>query len=238
MTKRALFIQHDPAAQPGLVGAELTRHGYTVEAMTVSESLDDATYHGDFPAADGYDLLVPLGAVWSLHDHETVGSWIDRELQLLRDADDRGIPVLGICFGGQALAAAHGGVVEPADEPEIGWLTIDTDDPELVPPGPWMQWHSDRFSTPEGAVELARGPRGPQAFRLRRNLGVQFHPEVDEARVAAWIELGGESATEALAAAGTTAEKVLADCRAQAERAAQDVTQLVDRFLADVAELT
>lgn len=234
---RALFIQHDPAAQPGLVGTDLARRGFTIDTLTVAGSITDATFEGEFPSADAYDLIVPLGAIWSLHDRATVGGWIDRELDLLRDADARGIPVLGICFGGQALAAAHGGVVEPSDAPEIGWYGIDTDDAELVPPGPWMQWHSDRFSVPRDAVEVARGPLGPQAFRLRRNLGLQFHPEVDEARVASWIELGGEMATAAFAEAGTSADEVLAACRAHTPRAERDVHRLLDRFLSDVAAI-
>ena len=234
---RALFIQHDPGARPGLVGEHLTRRGYEIDTLTVSDTIEDATFHGAFPGVDGYDLLVPLGAIFSLHDHDTVGSWIDRELELLREADERGVPVLGICFGGQALAAAHGGVVEPADRPEIGWHEIDTDDPELVPPGPWMQWHNDRFTVPAEAVEIARGPRGPQAFRLRRNLGLQFHPEVDERRVASWIEMGGPAAVRALEEVGTSREEVLADCLVHRARAEAALDTLLERFLTEVAAL-
>lgn len=234
---RALFIQHDPGARPGLVGEHLSRRGFDIDTLTISETVEDATFHGDFPAIDGYDLIVPLGAIWSLHDHETVGSWIDRELALLREADQRGVPVLGICFGGQALAAAHGGVVEPCDALEVGWQEIDTDEPGLVPPGPWMQWHNDRFSVPPDALELARGVHGPQAFRLRRNLGLQFHPEIDATRVASWIEMGGTAATRALEHAGTSAEQILADCRVHRDRAEADLVTLLEAFLVDVAQL-
>ena len=234
---RALFIQHDPGARPGLVGEQLARRGFAIATVTISDSLEDASFDGELPPAADYDLIVPLGAIWSLYDRATVGDWIDAELDLLRDADERGIPVLGICFGGQALAAAHGGVVEPADRVEFGWTLIDTDDPELVPPGPWMQWHNDSFSVPEGAVEIARGPLGPQAFRLRRNLGLQFHPEVDEARVSSWVEMSGEAAHRAAEQTGTSVEAVLADCRRHAARAARDVARLLDGFLAEVAQL-
>ena len=232
---RALFIQHDPGARPGLVGDRLREHGYELETVTISEDFADATFTDPFPDAEDQDLIVPLGAIWSLYDDATVGTWIHRELDLLRAADRAGVPVLGICFGGQSLAAAHGGVVEAADAPEIGWTTIETDDATLIPAGPWMQWHNDRFSVPPDATELARGPQGPQAFRLRRNLGVQFHPEVDEGRVRSWIELGGQDALAALAAVGSSPEQVLDECRRYAEVSRSNVRLLVDRFLDEVA---
>jgi GMP synthase-like glutamine amidotransferase len=152
--------------------------------------------------------------------------------------DERGVPVLGIGFGGQALAAAHGGTVAAAPQPESGWFPIESDDQDPIPNGPWMQWHGDRFTVPPAATELARNDVGPQAFRLRRNLAVQFHPEVDEAAIRLWIELGGDAATRALAAAGTRAERVLADARAQQSRTPVDVARLVGRFLEDVAGST
>jgi GMP synthase-like glutamine amidotransferase len=234
---RALFLQHDPGSQPGLVGHHLAARGFEVELVEMSASVHDGSWQGSFPDPLEYDLVVPLGAIWSLYDRSQVGDWIDDELDLLRRADAHGVPVLGICFGGQALAAAHGGEVLPAGRAEIGWTAIETDDPELVPAGPWMQWHSDRFVVPPGGVELARNDVGPQAFRLRRNLGLQFHPEVDAAIVASWLELGGDGATSEVEAAGGTVDDVLADSAANATRARQDVTRMVDRFLTDVAGL-
>jgi GMP synthase-like glutamine amidotransferase len=232
---RAVFLQHDPGSRPGLIGDALADHGFAIDLIGMSDTIDDGTWHGTFPDLDGVDLLVPLGAIWSLYDAAQVGSWIDRELALLRAADARGIPVLGICFGGQALAAAHGGRVAASPRSEIGWVAIDSDDPELVPPGPWMQWHTDGFTVPPAAVEVARNDVGPQAFRLRRNLAVQFHPEVDEDNVRTWIDLGGEASVTALAAVGTTADEVLAASREHRHRAETDVATLVTHFLDDVA---
>ena len=72
--------------------------------------------------------------------------------------------------------------------PEIGWHEVHSDHPGLVPPGPWFQWHFDRFTTPPGAVEVARNGRATQAFVQGRAMGLQFHPEVDSALVHQWID--------------------------------------------------
>lgn len=232
---RALFIQHDPGSRPGLVGDALVSCGFDIELLEMADSIHDGRWDGDFPDPLDYELVVPLGAIWSLYDRAAVGTWIDRELEALRRADQHGIPVLGICFGGQALAAAHGGTVESSPRPELGWMTVDSDDPELVPPGPWMQWHTDRFTVPPQATEVARNAVGPQAFRLRRNLAVQFHPEVDEDNVAHWFAMAGDEAHAFAESAGITVEQVLADTRANEQRVAADVQRLVRRFLPEVA---
>ena len=234
---RALFIQHDPGSRPGHVGDALTRCGYDIDLLEMSDTIHDGRWNGAYPDPRDYELVVPLGAIWSLYDRSAVGTWIDRELDLLRRADANAVPVLGICFGGQALAAAHGGRVTASDRPELGWTTVDSDDPELVPPGPWMQWHTDRFTVPAEGLELARNEVGPQAFRLRRNLAVQFHPEVDEDNVAQWFAMAGDEAHEFAHAAGLTVERILADTRSNQQRAAADVDRLVNRFLTEVAGL-
>ena len=63
--------------------------------------------------------------------------------------------------------------------PEIGWYDVDTDQPEMVPGGPWFQWHFDRWTLPPGATEIARTANSSQAFVLGRALALQFHPEID-----------------------------------------------------------
>jgi GMP synthase-like glutamine amidotransferase len=231
---RVMFLQHDPGSRPALVGELLAERGAEPTIVRMSQDLSDGTWHGEFPDPVAFDLVVSLGAIWSLYDRSQVGSWIDRELALLRRADEHDVPVLGICFGAQALAAAHGGEVVPADRPELGWLPVVSDDPDRIPPGPWMQWHSDRVVLPPGAVELARNDVCSQAFVLRHNLGVQFHPEVDAATVRAWIELGGRPAEAFLEAAGTGVAAVLADSARHEARAREDLARLLDRFLADV----
>ena len=101
------------------------------------------------------------------------------ELDVHRRApSSRDVPVLGLCFGGQVLANVLGGTDQPRADARAG-LARDRDRRrrELVPAGPWLQWHFHRFTLPPGAAELARSPARLQAFRHGRHLGVQFHPE-------------------------------------------------------------
>jgi GMP synthase-like glutamine amidotransferase len=90
------------------------------------------------------------------------------------------------------LAKALGGEIEKAPHPELGWHAIDSAAPEIVPPGPWLQWHFDRFTVPAGAELLATSAAGPQAFTHGRHLGVQFHPESTIEIVRAWARSDDE----------------------------------------------
>ncbi len=182
---RALHVHHDANSQPGLIGAALAGRGIEAEVHQVCEVPGSPTGSPDFPDPQAYDLIVLFGSRWSVYE-EVVAHWVEPELEFLRRADALGIPVLGLCFGGQLLSAAHGGKVAAADVPEVGWKRITPTGTEIEP-GPWLQWHFDAFSVPDGARELARSDAGAQAFRLRRNLGLQFHPEADRAVLEGWL---------------------------------------------------
>ena len=234
MGKRALVIQHDHVSPPGPVGERLADRGYDVELHQVI-SEDDFRRPGvvaDLPAPAAYDLIVPMGAIWSAYDLDLIGSWVVPELDLLRRADELGVPVLGICFGGQLLALAHGGSVGPSPLPELGWVVLEADEPGLVPAGPWFQWHNDRWELPPGAREIARNDAASQAWVLRRNLALQFHPELTAAMLEGWLANGG--AASAIAHGHDLDE--LRAVTARGDRAArQRAGALVDAFLDRVA---
>ena len=233
-SRTALFIRHDPDAHPGHVGRRLAERGFTVDELRVATSYDEPNPTVDFGDPGRWDLIVPLGSIWSVYDEATIGNWIRPELEFLAEAHRRHIPVFGICFGGQALSAALGGVVEATPEPEVGWHRIESDKPEIVVPGPWMQWHYDRFSVPAGATELARSRSGPQAFVTGRSLGVQFHPEVTDGIVTGWLE---SAPPEELAKPGVDVDTIRAVTEVNAIRAGLACDRLVDWFVDSVAEL-
>lgn len=144
--------------------------------------------------------LVSLGGPMGAND-EIDYAWIRDELRLMRHAFDRGLPIAGICLGGQMLARALGGKVATNDHPEIGWFEIRLNaeglkDPLMSAAGPtprFYQWHYDTFSPPPAAVPLADSAIcAHQAFRAGdRAYGFQFHPEADSQLVDEWLQVEG-----------------------------------------------
>jgi GMP synthase-like glutamine amidotransferase len=150
------------------------------------------------------EFAVALGSDQSVVDGGR--RWIRHELAWLREADAAGLPVLGICFGAQALASVLGARVYRLPEPEIGWIEVDGDHSGIAA-GPWVAWHEDGFELPPGATPLASNAYGVQAFSHRRHLAVQFHPEATAQIAAGWDKEGrhgfsAEPAEAAEAAAG------------------------------------
>ena len=210
---RTLILANRNDADAGFVGDALLARG---------ASLDLSLREDDSPLPDpaGYDLVLSLGSEWSVYwDH--VAPQVEREAALLRAAVEAGQPVLGLCFGGQLLAYALGGSVERSPVPELGWHRIESDVPYLIPSGPYVQWHSDRFVLPPGARELARSAAAPQAFALGSALGLQFHPEATPEVVRRWCVGGLEEL--ALGGVDPVAFAAEADEQATAARARADL---------------
>jgi GMP synthase-like glutamine amidotransferase len=186
---RVAVIRHHEEDSAGFIGAAFEARGAELSVCLFPKE-------GPLPALDGIDHVVVLGAVWSVYDDSPDRAWVADELAWLRQAGESGVPILGICFGGQALAAAFGGRVEAAHRKEIGWSVIDSYDPELIPPGPWLEFHQDRFHPPAHARVLATNEVGVQAFALGRHLGIQFHPEPDGDLLRLWLDAGGREEAE------------------------------------------
>jgi len=143
------------------------------------------------PALGEVDGIVSLGG-----EQNALDPALQAEAALLREATERGVPVLGVCLGGQLLAHALGGDVARLPRRHLDWLPLQplpaaAGDPVLgaLPPGAaGIHWNEDGFSLPPGAAELLRSPAGSgEGFRAgERSWGVQFHPELDEAALDDW----------------------------------------------------
>jgi len=234
MVVRVLFVQQDHVSPTGPVGEAFADRGYDVQHLRVvpEEHFHSPSVTVDFPDPLDFDVIVPLGAPWSVYDHDQIGSWVYDEIAFLRTAHEGGVPVLAICFGAQALAAALGGAVVPADRPEVGWTTVSTDRPDLVEPGPWFQWHGDRWRLPAGVAAFARTDVAEQAFVQGRSLGVQFHPEVTPAMLDGWLANGGEQHARQL---GVDPARLVRETADGAAAAAERARALVHGFLDTVA---
>lgn len=189
MARQVLFIYNDPTAPEALLGEVFSEQGFDVDTFNVvaTEHLDDPVRDIRFPDLLGYDVIVPLGSRFSMRDDALRRSWAGAEMEAVRRATAAGVGVLGVCFGGQLVADALGGTVELSPAPELGWYPVHSQVPFLAS-GPWFQWHSDRWTVPPGAVELARNANASQAFSAGSALALQFHPELDRPLLEVWLD--------------------------------------------------
>jgi GMP synthase-like glutamine amidotransferase len=221
---RALILQHEQPTPAGLILDWLGDRG-----------IDDELYRIDLEERvvdlEDHDLIVSLGSEFAAFDDHI--PWIPREASLLEDALRRDVPVLGLCFGAQLMTRVLGGRCYRSEESEIGWLPVRTTDPDLVPEGPWFQWHFDSFALPPGATLLADNPAGPQAFLVNRSLGVQFHPEVTPQIMDEWVC----AYRHELDAEGVDPDGLVRETAQQAAPNRERAWRLFDGWLARVAGL-
>ncbi len=185
---RVLVVQNAESDPVGRLGDWLVEAGLTLDIVSGPELPE---------TLDGYAGLVVLGGGMGANDDQ-LAPWLPHLRRLLRRAVTSEVPTLGICLGGQLLAAANGGqVIVNPDGPEVGAQLIAKRSAAAGDPlfGPLpitpdvIQWHFDAIVTlPPGAVELAGSPLCEhQAFRLGRLAwGLQFHIETTPELVRAW----------------------------------------------------
>jgi GMP synthase (glutamine-hydrolysing) len=196
---RVLVVQHeddDPIHLMGtwMEGVDLTHcRPYAGDDVPVS--------------VEEYDGLVVMGGAMGAHDDQKA-PWLPAVRDLIRLASTARLPVLGICLGHQLCAVALGGEIEVNPQGrqlgllDVGWTGEAVDDElmsGLVGPRRAMHWNDDVvMRLPEGATQLATASTGEvQAARHAPTVwGIQWHPEVDEAIVAAWANDGGLAPSE------------------------------------------
>jgi GMP synthase-like glutamine amidotransferase len=174
----ALVLQTQDNCPPGLLDDWAASRGITLDVLRVDR-------WERLPGPSDYELAIVLGSDASLA--EPPQDWVRRLVDWVAAVDAAGLPILGICFGAQVLAAALGGSVVRLSGPEHAWMELQTDDRERVPAGPWLSLHEDAVVLPPLAEELARNAFGTQAFSIGAHLGVQFHPEVTPSILSRWV---------------------------------------------------
>jgi len=183
--KPVLVLQHLTSDGPAYLGQWLREQGVAAQVF-------DTEAGQAYPETiDDYAALAVLGGEMSANDDLPS---LRRAERLILEAMDRGVPVIGHCLGGQLMARALGAGVRASPAPEIGWQPMQV---EATPAAAaWFgsearptvyHWHFEAFDLPCGAVLLASSPACPhQAFAIGPHLAMQFHVELDAAKLAHW----------------------------------------------------
>lgn len=186
---RILSLVHGPLVRSELFGDVAEADGHELVEWSV---VDEQRVP---PAVDDYEAVFVFGGHMNV-DEEDEHPWLRGEDELIRELVARGVPLLGVCLGGQLLAKAAGAHVGPSPEREGGFVRVTlsdaADDDAMFGSVPRefdaFSLHEYAFHVPDGAVELARSSVCSQAFRLGDSAwGVQFHPEVRVEQVAGWV---------------------------------------------------
>jgi GMP synthase (glutamine-hydrolysing) len=180
-------IRHVPFEGLGLIEPVLERSEMPIRWHEIGDKLTDSELGASH-------ALILMGGPMSANDP---GPWVGTEIDLIRRAMAREIPILGVCLGAQLIAKALGSRVYRNPVKEIGWYqTYWTEagrtDPVFggLPDGTDIfQWHGETFDIPSGAEWLAYTKTCThQAFRAGLNVyGIQFHPEVTAEMIEDWI---------------------------------------------------
>jgi GMP synthase-like glutamine amidotransferase len=182
-----VIVQHDPHDGPSFFAEWLNRQGiaHQVFAMHDGQALPQHM--------QAFSGLCVLGGPMSANDDLP---YYPQLMALMRQAFAQAIPVIGHCLGGQLMSRVLGGTVQAAENAEIGWSTLQATHPLAADwfgtdPLQLFQWHSESFSIPPGATQLLRGSLcANQAFVWQqRHLAMQFHCEVDVAKVRTWLDI-------------------------------------------------
>ncbi|MFC4159453.1 type 1 glutamine amidotransferase [Chitinimonas lacunae] len=187
--KPIAIAQHDPHDGPAHFAVFLHRAGLPFRIFRLDQ--------GDgLPASiRDYSGLCLLGGPMSVNDGLPYQAG---QLALIQEAMAADLPVIGHCLGGQLMAKALGGRVTAAPAVEIGWSELELIDRAGAR---WFggrerlslfQWHNESFSIPSDGRWLLRGRHcANQAFSVGdKHLAMQFHVEVDAAKVRHWLDAG------------------------------------------------
>jgi GMP synthase-like glutamine amidotransferase len=187
---RLLVLQHIACEPPGSYEDELIERG----GELVRVEVDEGEPLPDWRAFDG---IIAMGGPMGAYEDQRL-PWLVDERRLIAEAVSSGTPFWGVCLGAQLLAASLGAPVVRGPEAEVGVLDVQLTpeagyDPvfsQAPPTFKALQWHSDTFELPHGAVRLARSAAYEnQAFKVGRAYAVQFHIEVGTDLAADWGEV-------------------------------------------------
>lgn len=199
-----LIIEHDDLDSSQRLGETLRDHGHKLDVRLL--------HKGDTlpPDLDNVDGLICMGGPQDT-DQQDEHTWMPRELELIKQAHEADIPMLGICLGAQLIAVALGGEVGRMETPELGMAKatlsfFGSNDPVLT----GLPWNTTQMHA--HGCEVTKAPPGGtpaplvssagskvQAFRVGlTTYAFQYHFEWNKQRCldiidhnAKWAEATG-----------------------------------------------
>ena len=188
MRKSVAIFLHMEGDQPGYIADYLEQNNIPFKLVRL--------FKGDIPPIlDDVIGLVFMGGTMSVNDNLT---WLRDEIDIIKRALKRDIPILGHCLGGQLISVALNAKVIRNSYEEIGWHTCFQERNNAAKE--WLKgidesfimfhWHNETFALPNGAdllfsSEICRN----QAFVYKENvLAMQCHVEMTSFLVNDWSE--------------------------------------------------
>ena len=205
--------QHEDGAPEGLLSGWAAARGIALRVVRPD---------GGEALPEDVDALVVLGSeCYAIRGEH---AWIDAELDQLAALAPR-LPVLGICYGAQALSVALGGRRRRAQVPEIGWVGVASQCGGVCA-GPWFAWHDDVIEPPPGRRSP---PTTPTARRPSATAATSASSSIPRSRpgiVAGWAEEGAAD----LRRAGVDPRALELETLERAPAAAVGAQRLFDSF--------
>lgn len=195
---KILVFQHVPFEPLGTLDPLLKESGFRIRYVNFGRQPEAR------PELDKYAALIVLGGPMNSYQIDSYPNLLT-EVELIREAVDRNMSILGICLGAQLLATALGGSVTRNPTREIGWYDVQLTESgasdfvlsTFAPTQRVFQWHEDGISLPSDSVHLASSPASEvQAFRHGDHAyGFQFHLEASRALIDRWLTVPDHRAT-------------------------------------------
>ncbi len=206
--KPVVIFRHTATEGPGYLAGFLDAHHvpWRLIAIDRGEAVPQSV--------SAYSALVFMGGPMSVNDDLP---WIEQELNLIREAVAKNIPVLGHCLGGQLISKALGAMVSKNSVKEIGWGEVQVADNDTA--GTWFgdiktfdafHWHGETFALPDGAVHILSSVHcANQGYAIGPHLALQCHIEMTPDLISSWCDVGVDEIAASLSShAVQTADEI------------------------------
>lgn len=224
------ILQHSVVGAPARLAASLRDHGFALDIRR--PDLHGIGAGGAPRDLDNVHGLVIMGGPQNVTDIDKY-EWMKHEVELIKQAHARELPIIGICLGAQLIAHALGGQVAPRDKAAVGFYPMSlTPVAHTDPLMAGIRWNHDQLfscgqeikALPAGATLLAGSKHTKHvAFKAGiRTFGSVFHFECDKPGVE---KLFAES-KDLMSGAGVTESEL----RVQLDQKYDEYARLSDRL--------